>query len=72
MVRRNLVSDSTLIDETLELIRSQGGRTSFLAVAESVFLLTNIDRELAASMISELVENESWIVLDELADHRGR
>src|SRR5687768_11642689 len=67
MVRRNLVSDSTLIDETLELVRAQGGRTSFLAVAESIFLLTNIDRELAASMVSQLLENDPRFVLE--ADH---
>src|SRR5215210_2678989 len=67
MVRRNLVSDSTLIDETLELVRAQGGRTSFLAVAESIFLLSNIDRELAASTVSELVANDPRFVLE--AEH---
>lgn len=67
MLRRNLVSDSTLIDETLELVRAQGGRTSFLAVAESIFLLSNIDRELAASMVSELVQNDLRFVLE--AEH---
>ena len=64
MVRRNLVSDSTLIDETLELIRAQGGRASFQAVAESIFLLSNIDRELAASMIGELVKNDPRFILE--------
>jgi DNA polymerase-3 subunit epsilon len=64
MVRRNLVSDSTLIDETLELIRAQGGRASCLAVAQSIFLLSNIDAELAASVVSELVKNDPRFVLE--------
>jgi DNA polymerase-3 subunit epsilon len=64
MVRRNLVSDSTLIDETLELIRAQGGRASFQAIAESVFLLSNIDPELAASMVGELVKNDPRFIVE--------
>jgi DNA polymerase III subunit epsilon len=67
MVRRNLVSDSTLIDETLELIRAQGGRASFQAVAESIFLLSNVDPELAASMVGELVKNDPRFALE--AEH---
>lgn len=67
MVRRNLVSDSTLIDETLELIRAQGGRASFPAIAESIFLLSNIDPELAASMVGELVKNDPRFILE--TDH---
>jgi DNA polymerase III epsilon subunit family exonuclease len=64
MVRRNLVSDSTLIDETLELIRAQGGRASFQTIAETIFLLSNIDRELAAATVSELVKNDPRFVLE--------
>jgi DNA polymerase III epsilon subunit family exonuclease len=64
MVRRNLVSDSTLIDETLELVRAQGGRASFQAIAESIFLLSNIDSDLAASMVGELVKNDPRFVLE--------
>ena len=64
MVRSNLVSDSTLIDETLELIRAQGGRASFQAVAESIFLLSNIDPELAGSMVGELVKNDPRFALE--------
>jgi len=64
MLRRNLVSDSTLIDETLELIRARGGRASFQAVAESIFLLSNIDPELAAAMVGELVRNDPRFVVE--------
>jgi DNA polymerase-3 subunit epsilon len=67
MVRRNLVSDSTLIDETLELIRAQGGRASFVTVAESIFLLSNLDPELAGSMVGELVKNDPRFVVE--AEH---
>ena len=63
-VRRNLVSDSTLIDETLELIRAQGGRAAFREISESIFRLANIDDELAASMIAELVQNDPRFVLE--------
>ena len=64
MVRRNLVSDSTLIDETLELVRAQGGRASFQTIAETIFLLSNIDSELAASTVGELVKNDPRFVLE--------
>lgn len=64
MVRRNLVSDSTLIDETLELVRAQGGRASFHTIAETIFLLTNIDPELAGSMVGELVRDDPRFALE--------
>jgi DNA polymerase-3 subunit epsilon len=55
----NLVSDSTLVNETFELVRDSGGRAGFLQIAESVLSLTNINNELAASLVTELLRNDS-------------
>ena len=64
MLPRNLVSDSTLIDETLEFIRTNGGRAAFGEIAETIFSLSNIDPSLAASMVADLVENDPRFVVE--------
>lgn len=64
MVPGNLVFDSTLIDETLELVRDRGGRAGFNEIAETVFRLSNIDDDLAASMISDLVQNDPRFIVE--------
>lgn len=64
MVPGNLISDSTLVDETLELLRAHGGRADFRDVAESVFRMSNIDRDLAASMVADLVQNDLRFVIE--------
>lgn len=68
-VPRNLVADSTLVDETLALLRANGGRVGFSDIADSIFHLSNLDNQLAASMVAELVQNDPRFVLgsDDLA-----
>lgn len=67
MAPRNLISDSTLIDETLELLKTNGGRAPFREIAASVFHLSNIDEELAASLVADLVQNDPRFILE--SDH---
>ena len=64
---RNLISDSTLVDETLALLAANDGRASFKQISEAIFRLSNIDAELAAAMVLDLVENDPRFVID--AEH---
>jgi DNA polymerase III epsilon subunit family exonuclease len=64
---RNLISDSTLLTETFELARSNGGRARFAVITDTVFNLTNIDAALSASLVADLVQNDPRFVIE--ADH---
>jgi len=55
---RNLISDSSLVQETFDLVRTSGGRTSFTAIADSVFRLTNATEDLAAALVTDLLQND--------------
>ena len=55
---RNLISDSSLVQETFDLVRNGGGRTAFTEIADLVFRLTNATEDLAASLVTDLVEND--------------
>lgn len=55
---RNLISDSTLVNETFEFANGSGGRATFVSVAETILNLTNVSADLAASLVGELVQND--------------
>ena len=55
---RNLISDSSMVQETFDLVRNGGGRTAFTEIADSVFCLTNATEDLAASLVTDLVQND--------------
>ncbi len=57
-VPRNLVSDSLLIQETLELARANGGRVGVNLVTDRVFRLANVDASLSALLVSDLLAND--------------
>ena len=57
-VPRNLVSDSLLIQETLELARANGGRVGINLVTDRVFRLANVDASLSALLVSDLLAND--------------
>jgi DNA polymerase III epsilon subunit family exonuclease len=61
---RNLISDSTLVNETFEFVNDNGGRVSFLAIAETIFSLGNISADLAASLVRELIQNDRRFVIE--------
>ena len=60
----NLISDSTLVNETFEFVNDNGGRASFLQIAETIFSLANISADLASSLVSELIQNDPRFVVD--------
>jgi len=57
-VPRNLVSDSLLIQETLELARASGGRVGVNLITDRVFRLANVDASLSALLVSDLLAND--------------
>ncbi len=63
----NLVPDSTLVDETFELVRENGGRASFGEITDAILRLSNADDQLAASLVAELIQNDPRFVVE--VDH---
>jgi DNA polymerase III epsilon subunit family exonuclease len=61
---RNLVPDSTLVDETFELVRENGGRASFAQITDCILRLSNADHQLAASLVAELIQNDPRFVVE--------
>lgn len=57
----NLVSDSTLVQETIDLLRRKNGRVSAAQVASEVLQLPDLEPAVAALIIAELVRDD-WRV----------
>lgn len=55
---RNLVSDSTLVQETIDLLRDCGGRAPATEIADSVFKISHLDAELASLLVADLVRDD--------------
>ena len=51
----NLVSDSTLVQETIDLLRDCGGRANAAEIVDAVFKVSHIDDELAGLLVADLV-----------------
>src|SRR6266498_2072967 len=54
----NLVSDSTLVQETIELLRDCGGRANAAEIVDAVFKVSHIDEELAGLLVADLVKDD--------------
>ena len=54
----NLVSDSTLVQETIELLRVCGGRANASQIVDAVFKVSHIDDELAGLLVGDLVKDD--------------
>ena len=54
----NLVSDSTLVQETIDLLRVAGGRANASEIADAVFKVSHIDEELAGLLVGDLVRGD--------------
>jgi DNA polymerase III epsilon subunit family exonuclease len=52
---RNLVPDSAHVEETIKLLRTCGGRAPATEVCAGVLELPDLDTELAAALVSELI-----------------
>ena len=54
----NLVSDSTLVQETIELLRSCGGRANASEIVDVVFKISHVDEELAGLLVADLIKDD--------------
>ena len=54
----NLVSDSTLVQETIDLLRVSGGRANASQIVDAVFKVSHIDEELAGLLVGDLVKDD--------------
>jgi DNA polymerase III epsilon subunit family exonuclease len=55
---RNLISDSTLVQETIDLLRDCGGRAEATAIVDAVFKVSRIDDDLAGLLVADLVKDD--------------
>jgi DNA polymerase III epsilon subunit family exonuclease len=56
---RNLVPDSALVEETIKLLRANGGRSTVNEVCAAILELPELDNALAAALVNELI-SEDW------------
>jgi DNA polymerase III epsilon subunit family exonuclease len=54
----NLVSDSSLVQETIDLLRVCGGRANASKIVDAVFKVSHIDEELAGLLVGDLVRDD--------------
>jgi DNA polymerase III epsilon subunit family exonuclease len=54
----NLVSDSTLVQETIDLLRDCGGRANATEIVDVVFKVSHIDEELAGLLVADLIRDD--------------
>ena len=54
----NLVSDSTLVQETIDLLRVSGGRANASQIVDVVFKVSHIDEELAGLLVCDLIKDD--------------
>ena len=54
----NLVSDSTLVQDTIDLLTCSGGRAAASEIADAVFKMSHIDDELAGLLVADLIRND--------------
>lgn len=54
----NLVSDSTLVQDTIDLLTCSGGRAAASEIVDAVFKISHIDDELAGLLVADLIRND--------------
>jgi DNA polymerase III epsilon subunit family exonuclease len=54
----NLVSDSNLVQDTIDLLNDSGGRAPASHIVDAVFKLSHIDDELASLLVADLIRND--------------
>src|SRR6201988_1694093 len=54
----NLVSDSTLVQDTIDLLTCAGGRVAASELVDAVFKLSHIDDDLAGLLVADLIRND--------------
>jgi DNA polymerase III epsilon subunit family exonuclease len=61
----NLISDSLLISETIQLLRSFGGRATAVKVVDYVMKIRQPEPDLAKLLVADLVESDPRLYLNE-------
>ena len=54
----NLVSDSTLLQDTNDLLVDSGGRAAASTIVDAVFKISHMDDELAGLLVADLIRND--------------
>ncbi len=54
----NLVSDSILIQDTIDLLTHAGGRAKAVEIVDAVFKVSHIDEDLAGLLVGDLVKDD--------------
>lgn len=54
----NLVSDSTLVQDTIDLLVDSGGRAAASVIVDAVFKISHLDDDLAGLLVADLVKND--------------
>jgi DNA polymerase III epsilon subunit family exonuclease len=54
----NLVSDSNLVQDTIELLTCSGGRAAASEIVDAVFKISHVDDELAGKLVFDLIGND--------------
>lgn len=54
----NLVSDSNLVQDTIELLTCSGGRAAASEIVDAVFKISHIDDELAGKLVADLIGSD--------------
>src|SRR5205807_8591884 len=54
-IPRNLISDSALVQEVLDLLPGNGGRMAFPEIVDRIFRLADADEYVAASLVGDLI-----------------
>jgi DNA polymerase III subunit alpha, Gram-positive type len=65
--RRNLISDSALVQETVEMLRVSGGRAPAADIADLVLKLPDLDAELALMLVADLIKDDHRLLLHDNA-----
>ena len=68
----NLVSDSILVQETIDLLRECGGRANAAEIVDAVFKVSHIDEELASLLVADLVKEDKITGISDVNDETDR
>src|SRR3954469_13969799 len=59
----NLIPDSPLLQETVEMLRVCGGRAPAADIADIVLKLPDLDAEIAAMLVADLIKDDRRFIL---------
>src|SRR5213593_3769175 len=60
----NLISDSSMVQETLDFVRERDGRANFIQIADTIFRISNATEELAKALVTDLIRNDPRFIIE--------